>query len=99
MSTQFHFVKADGSKPGLRETLREAAAGARAVAGLARRLASKTLGGPLASLAVMRPRAEHLQPAVHGGDTAIPVEVCLICPSCQAVPILKREHCNCSARS
>lgn len=65
----------DGGRSGLRETLREAAAGLRTAAGLARRLAGKTLGAPLAHLSVMRPRAEHLQPAVRGGDSALPVEV------------------------
>mmetsp|Transcript_1706 Transcript_1706/g.4949 ORF Transcript_1706/g.4949 Transcript_1706/m.4949 type:complete len:1096 (+) Transcript_1706:257-3544(+) len=64
----------EDSRSGFRETLREAAAGARAVASLARRLAGKTLGAPLAHLTVLRPRAEHLQPAVQGGDCTLPVE-------------------------
>ena len=49
-------------------------AGARVVAALARRLAAKVVGAPLGHLTVLRPRAEHLQPAVQGGDCVLAVE-------------------------
>lgn len=75
----------EGGRSGFRETLRDAAAGARAVASLARRLAGKTLGAPLAHLSIMRPRAEHLQAAVRGGESTEPVEVIPIRFACTPV--------------